>query len=393
MEEADARGCNSELPGRGLVERAAGHYNERRSAAMTERLYAPTKLADLDLKNRVVMAPMTRSRAIGNVPNALMAEYYAQRSEAGLIITEGTAPSPDAVGYARIPGLYDAAQVAGWRVITDAVHARGAKIFVQLMHSGRIGHPHNLPAGGRIVAPSDIAAPGTMHTDAEGPLPFPVPIEMTEADIERALGEFVTSSALAIEAGFDGVELHGANGYLIDQFLNATSNHREDGWGGSVEGRVRFALEVARRVAERVGAGRVGIRLSPYGVFNGMSADAETDAVYLRLVAGLSQLGIAYVHLIDHSSMGAPPVPEALTRGLRAAFRGRVILSGGYDAARAEADLEAGRGDLIAFGRPFLANPRLVTRLRAGLPLAQLDPATLYTPGERGYTDYPLDPA
>ena len=358
---------------------------------MTELLYTPVTLADLELKNRVVMAPMTRSRAIGNVPNALMATYYAQRGEAGLIVTEGTTPSPDGLGYTRIPGLFNAAHVAGWRLVTDAVHAQGSRIFVQLMHTGRVGHPNNLPPGARILAPSAVAAAGTMYTDQEGPQPHPVPIEMNEADIAHAIDEFADSAALAIEAGFDGVELHAANGYLIEQFLNTATNHRSDAWGGSIEGRTRFALAVAGRVVERIGAGRVGVRLSPYGVFGGMQADAATDAVYLHLVGGLAQLGVAYLHLIDHSSMGAPPVPQELTRAIRAGFPGRVILSGGYDAARAEADLAAGRGDLVAFGRPFIANPHLVSRMRAGLPLAQPDFATFYTPDERGYTDYPLN--
>lgn len=359
---------------------------------MTEPLlHTPITLADLELKNRVVMAPMTRSRATGNVANALMATYYGQRSEAGLIITEGTAPAPDALGYARIPGLFNDEHVAGWRLVTDEVHAHGARIFVQLMHTGRVGHPNNLPPGARILAPSALAAPGTMYTDQDGPQPHPVPVEMSEADIDRAVDHFADSAALAIAAGFDGVELHAANGYLIEQFLNTASNHRADGWGGDIEGRARFALTVARRVADRIGAGRVGIRVSPYGVFGGMQPDPDTDALYLHLVAGLSRLGLGYLHLVDHSSMGAPPVPEALTRALRAEFRGRVILSGGYDAARAEADLVAGRGDLVAFGRPFIANPRLVSRMRAGQPLAQPDFATFYTPGERGYTDYPRE--
>lgn len=360
---------------------------------MTALLYTPTKLGDLDLNNRVVMAPMTRSRALGNVANALMATYYGQRAEAGLIVTEGTSPGPDGLGYARIPGLFAAEHVAGWRLVTDAVHAGGGKIFVQLMHTGRVGHPHNLPAGARIVAPSPIAAPGTMWTDQEGAQPHPVPIEMTQADIARAIDEFAESAALAIEAGFDGVELHGANGYLIDQFLNTASNRRGDEWGGTIANRARFALAVARAVADRIGAGRVGIRLSPHGVFGGMVDDPETDALFLELARGLSALGLAYIHLVDHSAMGAPPVPAELKAGIRAAFRGRVVLSGGYDAARAEADLAAGRGDLVAFGRPFLANPRLVSRLRAGLPLAHPDPATFYTPGERGYTDYPVEGA
>ncbi len=355
----------------------------------THLLYTPTTIGDLELKNRVVMAPMTRSRALDNLPNALMATYYAQRAEAGLIVTEGTAPTADALGYARIPGLFSAAQVAGWRDVTAAVHANDARVFVQLMHTGRVGHPHNLPTGARIVAPSAVAAPGTMYTDREGPQPHPTPVAMDAADIARAIDEFAASAALAREAGFDGVELHGANGYLIDQFLNTASNQRSDEWGGTIEGRVRFALAVARRVAETIGAGRVGIRLSPHGVFGGMADDAELDAVYLRLVAGLSELGLAYIHLVDHSSLGAPPVPQALKDGLRAGFRGRTILAGGYDAASAEADLVAGRADLIAFARPFIANPRLVSRMRAGLALAAPDPATFYTPGERGYTDYP----
>lgn len=358
---------------------------------MTELLYSSTKLGDLDLKNRVVMAPMTRSRAIDNVPNELMATYYGQRSEAGLIVTEGTSPSPDGLGYTRIPGLYNDAHVAGWRGVTAAAHAGGARIFVQLMHTGRVGHPLNMPAGARVLAPSAIALAGVMYTDAQGPQPHPVPEAMTEADIERAIGEFEQSAALAIEAGFDGVELHGANGYLIEQFLNVASNQRTDGWGGSIEGRIRFAVEVARRVANRIGAGRLGIRLSPFGVFGGMTPDPDTHALYVRLALELSALGLAYLHIVDHSPLGAPPVPVETKDAIREAFAGSVILAGGYDAARAEADLQAGRGDLVAFARPFIANPRLVSRMRAGLPLAQPDPALFYTPGPQGYTDYPVE--
>lgn len=358
---------------------------------MSDLLYSPVTLRGLSLQNRVVMAPMTRSRAPGNVPNALMATYYAQRAGAGLIITEGTAPSPNGLGYARIPGLYSAEQVAGWRAVTDAVHAAGGKIFVQLMHTGRVSHPLNMPEGARIVAPSAIALDGQMYTDAAGMQAYPAPEEMSEADIADAIGEFAHSAASAIAAGFDGVELHGANGYLIDQFLNAASNHRTDRWGGSVENRARFALAVTEAVIARIGADKVGIRLSPYGAFNGMTPDAELDALYTRLAAELGKLGILYLHTVDHSSMGAPPVPVALTDAMRQAFGGLVVLSGGYDAARAEADLAAGRGALVAFGRPFLANPSLVDKLRAGAPLRAPDFSTFYTPGEQGYTDYPLD--
>jgi N-ethylmaleimide reductase len=356
---------------------------------MQSILFTPTELAGLPLKNRVVMAPMTRSRAIGNVPNPLMATYYAQRAEAGLIITEGTAPSANGLGYARIPGLFTAEQARGWRLVTDAVHAEGAKIFVQLMHTGRVGHPLNMAAEARIVGPSAIAAPGAMFTDQEGPQPHPTPEAMTEAEIEGAIAEFEASAVLSQEAGFDGVELHGANGYLIDQFLNTASNQRSDGWGGSIDGRIRFAVAVTRRVAATIGAERVGIRLSPYGAFGGMQPDAEMEALYVRLAAALKEIGIAYVHLVDHSSMGAPPVPAALKAAIREAFGGAVILSGGFDAASAEAALAAGLGELVAFGRPFIANPRLVTKMQTGAPLAAPDFSTFYSPGERGVLGLP----
>lgn len=358
---------------------------------MTTLLFSPTKFGPLDLKNRVVMSPMTRNRATDNVPGPLMATYYGQRNEAGLIITEGTAPSANGLGYARIPGIFSDAQIAGWRPVTDAAHAGGARIFAQLMHTGRVGHPANLPAGARLLAPSAIAADGTIFTDAAGPQPHPVPSAMSEEDIEQALAEFAHAAACAREAGFDGVELHGANGYLIDQFLNTASNARDDRWGGSVENRIRFAVEATRRVAARIGADRVGIRLSPHGVFGGMVSDPDMDALFVRLARELSELGILYIHVVDHASMGAPPVPAELKAALRETFRGGLILSGGYDSARAEADLAAGKGDLVAFGRPFLANPRLVSRMRDGLPLAAPDFTTLYTPGERGYTDYPVE--
>lgn len=357
---------------------------------MSELLFAPTTLAGLPLKNRVVMAPMTRSRAIGGVPNALMATYYAQRAEAGLIITEGTSPAPEGLGYARIPGLFNAEQVAGWRLVTDAVHEAGSRIFVQLMHTGRVGHPANLPPDARLLAPSAIAAPGTMWTDSQGMQPHPTPEAMSETDIAAAIESYAHASALAIEAGFDGVELHGANGYLIDQFLNAATNQRTDRWGGSVENRARFAIAVAEATAGRIGAHRVGMRLSPYGAFNGCAPDAEMDALYLHLAAGLSRVGLAYLHIVDHSSMGAPTVPEELKRQIQRAFSGAFIRSGGYDAARAESDLSANLADLIAYGRPFISNPHLVSKLRSGAALTPPDFSSFYTPGEKGYTDYPL---
>lgn len=353
-------------------------------------LFGPYTLGRYPLKNRLVMNPMTRSRAIGNVASPLVAAYYAQRAGAGLLVTEGTSPSPDGLGYARIPGLYTDAQARSWRQVTDAVHAAGSRIFVQLMHTGRVGHPLNLPADGRVVGPSALAAPGEMWTDQQQLQPHPVPVEMTEADIERALEAFASAAALAVDvAGFDGVELHGANGYLIEQFLNVASNQRTDRWGGAPEHRIRFAVEAARRAADRIGADRVGIRLSPFGANGGMTADPTTHDTYVALTAALSALGLAYLHVVDHSALGAPPVPQATKDAIRAGFQGTVILAGGYDRARAEADLAAGRGDLIGFGRAFLANPDLVSRLGDGAPLNPPDFATFYTPGPKGYTDYP----
>ncbi len=355
---------------------------------MEKTLFSTFQLASLPLKNRFVMAPLTRSRAIGNVPNDLMARYYAQRASAGLIITEGTSPSPNGLGYARIPGLFTQDQVAGWRKITSAVHQDASRIFVQLMHTGRVSHPANLPPGARILAPSANAAPGEMWTDSQGMQPHPVPHAMSEDDIQATIGEYVHAAKLAIEAGFDGVEIHGANGYLIDQFLNSASNHRDDAWGGSVENRVRFAVGVATQMAQAIGGGRVGIRISPYGVFNGMQPDLEMDALYLELIHQLNPLKLAYVHIVDHSSMGAPPVSAELKAAIRRTFNGALILSGGYDLARANADLEHGKGDLVAFGRAFLSNPDLPQKFRSGTPLKPANPETFYTPGEVGYTDY-----
>ncbi len=352
-------------------------------------LFAPATLGALSLRNRIAMAPMTRSRAIDNVPNELMAEYYAQRADAGLIITEGTAPSPEGLGYARIPGVFSDAQAAGWKKVTDAVHAKGGRIVVQLMHTGRVGHPANLPAGARLLAPSAVPMSGEMYTDAKGPQPYPVAEAMSAADVEAALEGYVHASKTAIAAGFDGVELHGANGYLIEQFLHPHTNRRDDAWGGSVERRNAFAVEAARRVGAAIGANRVGIRLSPYGVFNDMPPYEGVDEAFFALIESLAATGIEFVHLVNHGSMGTPPVPASLIEGLRKRWARTVILSGGYDRARAEADVASGLADLVAFGRPFLSNPDLVARLKSGAALSPPDFSTFYTPGAKGYTDYP----
>lgn len=352
-------------------------------------LFSPAKLGNLSLQNHLVMCPLTRSRATGNIPNDLMAEYYAQRASAGLIITEGTSPSPNGLGYARIPGIFSDAQVAGWRKVTDAVHARGARIVVQLMHTGRIGHQLNLPAGAKVVGPSAVAAAGQMFTDAEGMKPHPVPAALSEAELKSTLGEYVKAATNAVAAGFDGIELHAANGYLLEQFIRPNSNQRTDGYGGSIEKRARFVLEVAQASIAAIGKDKVGIRLSPFGVFNDMPLYPELESDYAYLAKALNEAGLVYVHLVDHSAGGAPPVPDSIKATFRNSFKRTLILSGGYTAERAEADLSSGKADLIAVGKGFLANPDLVARWKGKAALNAPDPSTFYTPGPKGYTDYP----
>lgn len=347
------------------------------------QLFSSFRLGHLDLPQRVVMAPMTRSRAEGGVPNALMAEYYAQRASAGLIITEGIAPSPNGLGYARIPGLFSAAQVTGWRRVTEAVHAVGGHIVAQLMHTGRIGHPANLPAGARILAPSAIAAGGTMYTDTQGPQPMPPPEAMSAEELGHALDEHVQAAKNAMHAGFDGVELHAANGYLLEQFLHPHSNRRTDDYGGGAIARNRFVVEVARTVADAIGRERVGIRLSPFNTFNDLPLHDEVEEQYVELVESLQ--GLVYVHVVRNEH---PRFPGTLER-IRQTWSGPIMLNGGFDRERAEAAIASGSAELISFGAPFIANPDLVERMRRGTAWSAPDPTTFYTPGPRGYTDYP----
>jgi N-ethylmaleimide reductase len=358
------------------------------------KLFTHLQLGASALKNRIVMAPMTRSRATGNLANEMMAVYYADRAGAGLIITEGTSPSPNGLGYARIPGIFSQEQTASWKQVTAAVHTKNGKIFIQLMHTGRVANVLNLPTGAELLAPSPIAMSGPMWTDSQGEQPCGTPKEMTADQIQAAIEEYVQASRNAIAAGFDGVEVHGANGYLITQFLDPGSNLRTDEYGGDAARRNRFAIEVTAAVAAAIGPERVGVRLSPYGVFNDMAGDYEgIVAQYGALAKSLGALGLAYLHLVDHSAMGAPK-PLAATVALicsnfRQAGGKNIMLSGGYDLARAEADLTNGSADLIAFGRPFIANPDLIARMKNNAPLAEADQATFYTPGIAGYNDYP----
>ncbi|MEQ8927818.1 MAG: alkene reductase [Fulvivirga sp.] len=354
-------------------------------------LFESFNVSGLHLKNKIVMAPMTRSRATtDHIPTPIMADYYGQRSGAGLIITEGTSPSPNGVGYPRIPGLYNQQQVDAWKVVTDRVHKEGSKIFLQIMHTGRISHPLNLPEGAEVLAPSAIPASNTkMYTDQEGEKDLPTPKVMTDEDIASAINEYVNSAKLAVAAGFDGVELHAANGYLLEQFINPGSNQRTDNYGGSVENRARFVVEVAEQTVEAIGKDKVGIRLSPGGAFNDIMPFEGQEETYKYLAEELGKIGLVYVHLVDHSSMGTPEVPKSLKETIRDAFGGTVIISGGYDKAKAEKDLADGLGHLVAFGRPFISNPDLPERMKVSAELSDPDFSTFYTPGEKGYTDYP----
>jgi N-ethylmaleimide reductase len=331
------------------------------------------------------MAPMTRSRAIANVPNDLMAEYYRQRSSAGLIVTEGTAPSPDALGYARIPGNFSEAQVAGWRKVTAAAHSGGAKIFLQLMHTGRIAHPLNLPQGAEIIAPSAVQAAGQMWTDQSGMQDFPTPRALETREIAGIIAEYVEASKKAIEAGFDGIELHGANGYLIEQFLNPGTNRRTDGYGGSAAHRNRFAVELSAAVAKAIGAHKTGIRISPFNTFNDMIGDyADIPQQFESLANELGALKLLYIHVVAYAKVGEP-----LLRAIKKAFGGTIIINGGLDRQKAEAAFDAGYADLAAFATSFLANPDLPRKLEEGLALNPPDQGTFYSADAKGYTDYP----
>jgi len=353
-------------------------------------LFESYNLGATALANRTVMAPMTRSRTTHNsAPDMLVAKYYEQRATAGLIVTEGTSPSPNGIGYARIPGLYNEEQVKGWRLTVDAVHKVGGKVFVQLMHTGRVGHLDNLPVGARVVGPSPEVCPGEMWTDKAGQQPHTAPVTMTESDILQTIQEYSTAAKLAMKAGFDGIELHAANGYLMEQFLNPNVNKRTDGYGGRSEARNRFTLEVAQACVKAIGADKVGIRISPYGVFNGTGEFEGVDEQFLALTSRLSDMGLVYLHLVDHSAMGAPPVPAEFKKKLRDAFARTFIAVGGFDAQSAEKALQAKAADLIAFGRPFISNPDLVARMKTGAAISAPDMGTFYTPGEKGYTDYP----
>lgn len=353
-----------------------------------ESIFEPHDLGRIRLANRIVMAPLTRNRAAaGLVPGPHAAEYYAQRASAGLIIAEATQISPQAQGYQDTPGLYTPEQIAGWRGVTEAVHAKGGHIFVQLWHVGRVSHVDLQPGGAAPVAPSAIRAETKTFVN-NGFADTSMPRALTLEEIPGIVDDFRQAAANAIAAGFDGVEIHGANGYLLDQFAKDGANQRSDAYGGSVENRARLMLEVAAAIAAEIGADRTGIRLSPVSPANGVSS-SNPQAQFDYIVDQLNALGLVYIHVIEGATGGPRDNAPFDFNGLRKRFSGTYIANNGYDLELASTQLAAGKADLVAFGRPFIANPDLVARFKTGAPLNQINQATIYGGGAEGYTDYP----
>ncbi|AUV53924.1 alkene reductase [Raoultella planticola] len=351
-------------------------------------LFQPYDLGPITLANHIVMAPLTRNRAgAGLVPNELAATYYAQRATAGLLITEATQISAQAQGYQDTPGIYTQAQIDGWRKVTDAVHAKGGRIFVQLWHVGRISHVDLQPGGAAPVAPSAIRA-GSKTFVNNGFTDVSEPRALELQEIPGIIDDFRKAAANAIAAGFDGVEIHGANGYLLEQFLKDGANQRNDEYGGSVENRARLLLEVTAAVKDEIGAERTGVRISPVSPANAISC-SDPQPQYDYLAEQLDALGIVYLHVVEGATGGPRDVSPFDYDALRRRFKNTWIGNNGYDLALASTQLAQGKADLFAFGRPFISNPDLVERLKTGAPLAPLNPETLYGGGAQGYTDYP----
>lgn len=362
---------------------------EIKPMTVNTHLLSPIKLGPYELPNRMVMAPLTRNRAEAeNVPGPMNATYYVQRASAGLIIAEATQVSSQGIGYPATPGIHSPEQVAGWQRVTKAVHNHGGRIFLQLWHVGRISHPSLQPEGELPVAPSAIAAAGEAQTYV-GPQPFVTPRALETHEIPGIIEQYRKGAENALAAGFDGVEIHGANGYLLDQFLRDGTNQRTDEYGGSIDNRARLHVEVTKAVIGVWGADRVGIRLSPSGTFNDMR-DSNPEATFGYLVEQLNQFGLAYLHIIDGNESdlqhGGTIVP---TSHFRQIFQGSLIVNGGYDQEKAEAAITSGNADLVSFGTLFIANPDLPERFQLNASLNQPDPATFYGGDEKGYTDYP----
>ncbi len=352
-------------------------------------LFSPLQVGSYQLQNRVLMAPMTRCRAdAGGVPNAMMAEYYAQRASAGLIITECTQISPTGVSFPNTPGIHSPEQIAGWKQVTQAVHDKGGRIFLQIWHTGRASHPDAIPGGVQPVGPSAIAAKGTIYT-SKGLQPYATPRALSVEEIHEIVGQFAQAAKNAIEAGFDGVELHGANGYLVDEFIRDGSNQRTDEYGGSVNNRARFVVEITQALIAAVGPERVGVRLSPSGTYNDMR-DSNARATFGYVVKALGELKPAYLHITEGNEgdvrHGADSIPVSYFRPL---FDGVLITNGGFTREKGDRYIGAGDADAIAFGTSFLANPDLPQRLLVGAAQNTPDPNTFYASGPKGYIDYP----
>ena len=347
-------------------------------------LWTPVKIGKLNLNHRLGLAPMTRSRAKPDgTPGGLAAEYYAQRASLGLLISEGTQPSDDGQGYTTTPGIYTDAHVAGWRKVADAVHNAGGHLYIQLMHAGRISHPDNTPHHRQPVGPSAISAEQPMFTPS-GMQTTPVPRALTTAEVKQTVKNFAYAARRAIEAGADGVEIHGANGYLIEQFIAPNANTRTDEYGGSLENRARFAIEVVQAVASEIGADRTGIRLSPLSTSGGLVEGPEAPALYRYLVGELNKLNLAYLHILQTGD-------ETLLQDIRKAWTHPLLVNRpGAQPENLHRDLEIGLADLVPVGQLGLANPDLVARLKTNAPLNAADRATFFGGGEAGYTDYPV---
>jgi len=352
------------------------------------KLLQPIQFGPYLLRNRIVLSPMTRNRSPGELPNALNAQYYAQRASAGLVFTESTAISERGLGWRETPGIYKEAQVRGWRRVTDAVHAKGGRIFLQMWHCGRNSHPLTQPGGQVPLGPSAVQPFGTVRT-VQGRLPLHVPKEMDAHDIAELLQEYKLAARRAVDAGFDGVEIHAANGYLLDQFLRDSSNRRIDRYGGPPENRCRLLLEVIDTVAEVWGAQRMGVRLSPTSPSNYRLADSDPPALFRAALQVVNSRRLAFVDVVEGSSNALPPTCEMDWAAFRPLFDGAYIANNGFTQQSAEAALAAGRIDMAAFGRLYIANPDLVQRFARGAPLNPLVEETIYTQDHRGYTDYP----
>jgi N-ethylmaleimide reductase len=355
--------------------------------AQSSLLFEPFKFGDIEVTNRMVMAPLTRGRAgAQRTPNALMAQYYEQRASAGLIVSEATAISATGYGWVGSPGLYSQAHIDGWKDVTSAVHRRGGKIVLQLWHMGRVSHPDFLN-GATPVGPSAIAVADSTYTP-QGKKPYVTPRELTEKEIAATISDYAQATLRAREAGFDGVEIHAANGYLIDQFIRDSSNRRTDGYGGSIGNRLRFLREVTEAVVKAWSPSRTGVRLSPTNPYNGMS-DTAAPTTFTEAAKALNEFGLAYLHVVEAPAAKAR-ISARIAAPMREVFKNAFILNDSYDASTGAAALTSGAADAIAYGRPFLANPDLVERFRRGSALNAPDFKTFYTDGAKGYTDYPM---